>query len=700
MAARQPTRNAVAIDRRKATSFGERIVLIIQSMHNPFSESGEPDAAWYEPPRDPVVTAAIAPAAPRRRTRWKLARWIIAGALALLMAAVAWLAVTAPLSKSLQPIAPPSITLTAADGRIFARQGAIVDRPVDVTRLPPHVWQAFVAIEDRRFLHHGAIDPRGIARAAWHNLRAGGVREGGSTITQQLSKLVFLNADRTAGRKLREVMVAFWLEAWLTKQQILSRYLSNVYFGDNVYGLRAAAHHYFGKQPEQLSVGESALLAGLMKAPSKLAPSTNLAGAQARQALVIAAMADAGFLDSATARAVQPAVLHLRPVPAAIGSSWFADWVLPAARDRAGGGYTEQSVQTTLDSRLQRAADAATAQVGGNMQVALVAMKPDGRVVAMVGGKDYGASSFNRATQARRQPGSTFKLFVYLAALRAGMTPDDRIADTPLTLNGWSPANADRHYQASLTLRDAFARSSNVVAVRLAQKVGPDAVVRAARDLGITSPLSADPSLALGTSGVTLLELTRAYAAIAASAYPVVPHGLPDPPPGWLDRLWDWHHHGIDSRQHAMLLDLLSSTVKKGTGRGAALSTQVFGKTGTTQDNRDAIFVGFAGGLVTAVWIGRDDNQPLPGMAGGGLPAHIWRSFMAQAIGATPLGQKVPKTVDPDALSTGLDAIFGNTRFGLDIGQDGVRITTTPRLPVPRSDDEGDHDDEDGPDND
>ena len=670
-------------------------------MRNPFSESAETDreTAWYEAPREPHVDGPTGPVGqptpPRRWTRWKLIRWAMAGALALFMAAVAWLAVTAPLSKSLQPIAPPSITLTASDGRVFARQGAIVDRPVDVTKLPPHVWQAFVAIEDKRFFHHGAIDPRGIARAAWHNLRAGGVREGGSTITQQLSKLVFLNADRTAGRKLREVMVAFWLEAWLTKQQILSRYLSNVYFGDNVYGLRAAAHHYFGKQPEQLSVGESALLAGLMKAPSKLAPSTNLGGAQARQALVVAAMADAGLIDAATAHAVQPAVLHLRPVPAEIGGSWFADWVLPAARDRAGGGYDEQSVQTTLDSRLQRAADAATAQVGGDMQVALVAMKPDGRVVAMVGGHDYDASSFNRATQARRQPGSTFKLFVYLAALRAGMTPDDRIADTPLTINGWSPSNADRHYQATISLRDAFARSSNVAAVRLAQKVGPDAVVRAARDLGITSPLSADPSLALGTSGVTLLELTRAYAAVAADAYPVVPHGLPDPPAGWIDRFWDWHHHALGDRQHAMLLDLLSATVKTGTGRAAALSTQVFGKTGTTQDNRDAIFVGFAGGLVTAVWIGRDDNQPLPGMAGGGLPARIWRSFMAQAIGATPLGQKAPRTVDPDALSGALDAIIGNTSFGLDIGKDGIKITTTPRAPAARSDDTADHDDDD-----
>ncbi|MDH7639874.1 PBP1A family penicillin-binding protein [Sphingomonas sp. MAHUQ-71] len=617
-----------------------------------------------------------APMKPRRRRFWWL-RWAISGVLLLFMAAVAWLAVTAPLSKSLQPIAPPSIALTDSNGRMFARRGAVTDRPVDVTKLPPHVWQAFVAIEDRRFYHHWAIDPHGIARAAWHNLRAGHVREGGSTITQQLSKLVFLNSDRTAGRKIREVMVAFWLEAWLSKDQILSRYLSNVYFGDNVYGLRAAAHHYFGKQPEDLSVSESAMLAGLMKAPSKLAPSTNLAGAQAREMLVVAAMKDAGFIDAATAAKAHPARLHLRPVPAEIGGSYFADWVLPAARDQAGGGYEQQSVQTTLDSRLQRAAEAAAAQVGSRGQVAIVAMKPDGRVVAMVGGSKYEDSGFNRATQARRQPGSTFKLFVYLAALRAGMTPDSKVEDKPITINGWSPSNADHRYQGMITLRQAFARSSNVAAVRLAQKVGPDAVVKAARDLGITSPLNADPSLALGTSGITLLELTRAYAAVAGNAYPVTPHGLPDPPPGWIDRFWDHKSH-FPSDQHDELLDLLSATVKQGTAKAAALNTQVFGKTGTTQDNRDAIFVGFADGLVTAVWVGRDDNKPIPGLAGGGLPARIWRSFMAQATGARPLGQKLPVVVDPDAVSASGNFTLGNMDFGLDLDEGGLHLRAKP----------------------
>ncbi len=660
-------------------------------MHDPHRERSD------NPVVDPFAPASLMgePEMPiARRGRWRWVRWTIAGVLLAFMLSVAWLAVTAPLSKSLEPIAPPSITLTDSGGRIFARRGAIVSRPVDVRKLPPHVWQAFVAIEDRRFYHHSAIDPHGIARAAWHNLRAGHVREGGSTITQQLSKLVFLNADRTAGRKIREVMVAFWLETWLSKDQILSRYLSNVYFGDNVYGLRAAARHYFGKQPEDLSIGESALLAGLMKAPTRLAPSTNLAGAQAREALVVSAMASAGFIDQATALATGPARLHLRPVPAEIGGSYFADWVLPAARDQAGSGYEQQSVRTTLDARLQRAAESAAAQVGSGEQVAIVAMKPDGRVLAMVGGSTYQDNGFNRATQARRQPGSTFKLFVYLAALRAGMTPDSKIEDKPVTIDGWSPANSDHRYQGMITLRQAFARSSNVAAVRLAQQVGPSAVAKAARDLGIVSPLKVDASLALGTSGVTLLELTRAYAAVAGNAWPVVPHGLPDPPPGWVDRFWDRHSHFPD-RQHDQLLDLLSATVKQGTAKAAALNTQVFGKTGTTQDNRDALFVGFANGIVTAVWVGRDDNKPVPGLAGGGLPARIWRSFMVQATGARPLGEKVPVAVDPDAFDAAGNFTLGNMDFGIDLDQDGLHVKTSPHpgqaTPTPEDepDDEG-----------
>lgn len=617
----------------------------------PFDDAREDVAANNGGPQGAPVPILQPPAPPpsarRRFGRWRIARWILATLLLLFLVTVAWLAIAAPPSRTLRPIAPPSVTLLASNGSLISRRGAVTDSPVDVHQLPAHVSEAFLAIEDRRFYHHIGVDPHGIARAAWHDARAGRMQEGGSTITQQLAKLVYLSADRTAARKLREMMIAMWLEAWLSKDEILSRYLSDVYFGDNVYGLRAAARRYFSKRPEDLTVSEAALLAGLMKAPSRLAPSANLAGAQQRATLVVAAMKQAGFITAAEAARASPASLRLKPAPEPTQATYFSDWVMPALQARADDAFAATTVRTTLDARLQRLAEHAVRQVRlSGAQVALVSMRPDGRLVAMVGGRDYAKSSFNRAVQARRQPGSTFKLFVYLAALRAGMTPDDMIEDRPITIGTWSPRNADGRYRGTTTLREAFARSSNVAAVRLTQKVGPAAVVRAAQDLGIQSPLPAEPSIALGTSGTSLLELASAYAAVAGGEYPVRPYGLSEQ--AGQRPLADAPHR-MDDRERAMLLDLLSTVVNSGTGRAAALNVHTYGKTGTSQDNRDALFVGFAGGLVTAVWVGRDDNQPLPGVAGGGLPASIWRRFTAEAIGARPARAIVPRTVDPDA---------------------------------------------------
>ena len=478
---------------------------------------------------DWFATAADSPSErPRRRT--SALRWAIRGTgvlIVLLVVAIGWLALTAPLSKSLQPPTPPSITLTADDGTPIARRGAIIGAPVDAAKLPEHVTQAFVAIEDRRFYSHWGIDPRGIARAFWHNLRGGGVREGGSTITQQLAKNAFLDSDRTAARKIREVMISFWLEAWLSKDEILSRYLSNVYFGDNCYGITAAAKHYFGRTPDRLNVGQAAMLAGLVKAPSRLAPTSNLKGARAREMVVVGAMEDAGFLTKAEAADVQPQRV-LAAAPQALPSgTYFADWVLPEARDQAGEIKAEASVRTTLDLRLQRAAERVVRQAGlRQAQTALVAMRRDGRVVAMVGGKDYGKSPFNRATQARRQPGSTFKLFVYLAAMRAGKTPDTLVDDSPVEIAGWKPRNDDNRYLGEITLQRAFARSSNVAAARLTQEVGVRNVIKAARDLGISTPIPDEATIGLGTAEVSLLELTAAYAGVANGTYPVEPRGI------------------------------------------------------------------------------------------------------------------------------------------------------------------------------
>ncbi|BBD97082.1 penicillin-binding protein [Sphingobium amiense] len=607
--------------------------------------------------------------------------------LALLMVAIAWLAVTAPLSRSLKPIAPPSISLMSADGHLIARRGAVIDRPVTVAELPAHVPQAFMAIEDRRFQSHWGVDPRGIARAMWHNLWSDGASQGGSTITQQLAKGVFLSSDRTFGRKAREAMIAVWLEVWLTKDQIMERYLSNVYFGDNVYGLRAAARHYFNRSPDRLTIPQAAMLAGLLKAPSRLAPTTNLKGARARAALVTRAMVEAGYISQAERNALPPARLDVHEEADPTSGTYFADWVLPQARDRAGAVYGEQEIATTLDWRIQRLAEAAIRRAPlGEAQAALVAMKPDGSVVALVGGKNYAKSSFNRAVQARRQPGSTFKLFVYLAAFRAGMTPDDRIDDTPITTGTYRPANHGGKYRGRITLRQAFAASSNVAAVRLTQKVGVDNVIKVARDLGVTAPLTEDLSLALGTSEIPLIELAEAYAAVAAGSYPVLAHGLPPEEQGWFEKLMQ-RQRRFSEDQLAMIRDLLSSAANRGTGSAAALRTRTFGKTGTTQDSRDAIFVGYAGGLVTAVWIGNDDNSPLPGgAAGGGVPARIWRNFMAGAINE-PVDDTSEAEQNPDLVNAianvAVETGIGN--IGLGVDEDGMTVNIGPnriRLPV------------------
>lgn len=630
--------------------------------------------------------SAFAPPTPWRR-RLQILGWIIAAGLALLMLVIGWLAVTAPLSRSLRPIAPPSISLMSTDGHLIARRGAVIDTPVTIAQLPAHVPQAFMAIEDRRFYSHWGVDPRGIARAAWHNLWSDGSSQGGSTITQQLAKGVFLSSDRTMGRKAREAMIAFWLEAWLTKDQILERYLSNVYFGDNVYGLRAAALHYFNRAPERLTIPQAAMLAGLLKAPSRLAPTSNLKGARARAALVTQAMVDAGYLTQAERNALPPVRLNVRETPDATTGTYFADWVLPDARDRAGAVYGEQKIDTTLDWRIQRLAEAAVRRAPlGGAQAALVAMKPDGSVVAMVGGKNYAKSSFNRAVQARRQPGSTFKLFVYLAAFRAGMTPEDMIDDTPITTGSYRPANHGGKYRGRISLRQAFAASSNVAAVRLTQKVGVDNVIKVARDLGVTAPLTEDLSLALGTSEIPLIELAEAYAAVAAGSYPVLAHGLPPEERGWFERLMA-RQRAFDDDELAMIRDLLSSAANRGTGSAAALRTSTFGKTGTTQDSRDAIFVGYAGGLVTAVWIGNDDNSPLPGgAAGGGIPARIWRNFMSGAINEAVEDAPV-ETQDADLVNAianiSVETGIGNVGLGVDEG--GMTVNLGPaqiRLPT------------------
>ncbi len=603
----------------------------------------------------PWEEAAAAPAAtPGKpwlmgKTRWWWFSRAGAALMLLFILIVFWLAVTAPLSKSLQPIAPPRITLLAWDGTPIARNGAIVDKPVEVKKLPPHVVQAFLSIEDRRFYSHWGVDPRSIARALWSNTFGSGIQQGGSTITQQLAKFTFLTPEKSLTRKAREALIAFWLEAWLTKDEILERYLSNAYFGDNIYGLRAASMHYFYRKPENLTLSQAAMLAGLVQAPNRLAPTRNPQRAAKRAKLVLNAMVATGAISEAKADATPIAKIDVRYKETLPTGTYFADWAMPQARLDAETGYSDQVIRTTLDSRLQNIARKVIARAPlGNAQVALVAMRPNGEVVAMVGGKSYKESPFNRATQAKRQPGSTFKLFVYTTALRSGMTPDSKVDDSPIIEGDYRPKNYSDRYRGQITLKQAFAQSSNVAAVRLYNQLGYSAVARAAKDLGVQSPLTRDASLALGSSGMTLLELTSAYAGVAGNKWPVEPRAFVAEEEGWFGWLLS-AQRSFSNAQHKALLELLGATVNQGTGRAARLSIPAYGKTGTSQDYRDALFVGFAGDLVVGVWIGNDDNTPLRNITGGGLPARIWRDFMSQAVkGAGPRPKPKPaKEPDP-----------------------------------------------------
>ncbi len=602
-----------------------------------------------------------------RSKLWWTGRGILA-ALALFVTLIGWLAVTAPLSKSLEPIAPPQVTLLASDGTPIARQGAIVEAPVKVADLPPHVVQAFIAIEDRRFYSHWGIDPRGIARAAWTGYG------GGSTITQQLAKFTFLTPEQSLSRKAREALIALWLESWLTKDEILERYLSNAYFGDNQYGLRAASLHYFYRQPQKLRPEQAAMLAGLLQAPSRYAPTKHFDKAKKRMELVIGSMVDEGYLTAAEAKALPDPRIDVRTRDDNLPTgTYFADWALPLAREGMEASYSKQTLTTTLDSRLQALANRIVARAPlGGAQVALVAMRRNGEVVAMVGGRDYRKSPFNRATQARRQPGSTFKTFVYLTALEEGWEPDDTIPNTPITQGSYRPKNAREQYSEQITLEDAFASSSNVAAVRLFQAVGSDKVIRTARRLGITAPMTeGDPSLALGTSSMTLMELTAAYAGIAANEYPVEPHAFARGERSW----WDWlttRRDSMSSGDHEDLEGMLRAAINRGTGRNASLPIANYGKTGTTQDYRDALFVGYAGDLVVGVWVGNDDNTPLNGVTGGSTPARIWRDFLRGAlkIEAAP-APKAEDTPDPEGPVQPLDVLDGEE---IPVGQDGTTL--------------------------
>ena len=577
-------------------------------------------------------------------------------------AAVAWYARDLPDIADLEKasVRKPIVSVLAADGSVLARYGQIHGDSVRVRDLPPHVPRAFLAIEDRRFYSHPGIDAIGIMRAGMRNLAAGTIREGGSTITQQLAKNLFLTRERTLKRKIQETLLAFWLEHRFTKDQILGIYLNRVYFGAGAYGVDAAAQRYFGRPAAKLTLFEAAVLAGLVKAPSRNNPIVAPKRAAQRANLVLAQMARAGWLSEASAaRARRNTVAYGGRRSASVGGRYFTDWVLDRVDDFVGYTSGDLTVRTTLLPRFQRNAEAAATRVlKANAarrvsQAALVALAPDGAVRAMVGGRDYGQSQYNRATRALRQPGSAFKLFVFMAALEDGMRPGDTVSDRPITVQGWSPRNAGATYRGDVTLRESAARSSNAVAVALTEKVGRKTVIQAARRLGITTDLRPDPSLALGAHEVTLLELTGAYAAVANGGDGVWPYGITEIRDGDGRILYQRSGGGpgrvIQGDIVAGLNDLFTAVVAWGTGKVAKLDRPAAGKTGTNQENRDAWFVGYTPDLVAGVWLGNDNFSPMKSVSGGSLAAQMWRQFMSASLRGLPPRPLVGKPQDLSA---------------------------------------------------
>lgn len=556
----------------------------------------------------------------------------------------------------------PSITILGADGRVLMSYGDLYGDPVELRQIPDFLPKAVLATEDRRFYEHGGLDPVGILRAFVANLRAGKVVQGGSTISQQLAKNLFLNPDRTMRRKVQETLLALWLEQRYTKDQILTIYLNRVYFGAGTYGVEAAAQRYFGKSARSVTLYESAMLAGLLKAPSRFSPARDGDLASRRAEQVLANMVDAEFITGRQAEAAKTAKTKFAMALSGQGGRYFGDWIVDQVTTFIGYPDRDLVVMTTLMPRLQKQAeaklDAILASQGANAgasQAALVSMAPDGAIRAMVGGRDYGESQFNRATQALRQPGSSFKAFVYLAALEAGLEPDEILVDAPVTIDGWSPRNFDNRYRGDVSVREAVAQSLNSVAVRVAERAGRQNVIQVARRLGITADLKPTPSLALGSSEVTLLEMTQAYAAFANGGEGVWAYGIQEirDTKGQVlyRRSGDGPGRVIAPDTLENLQELLTAVVTEGTGRGATIGRPAAGKTGTSQDHRDAWFIGFTAELVTGVWLGNDDGTPMRAMTGGQLPARIWHDYMIAAlegIPAQPLRAAAPMPESPE----------------------------------------------------
>jgi penicillin-binding protein 1A len=558
------------------------------------------------------------------------------------------------------------IRIRAADGTLLVSLGPSFGRWLSYDEIPGTMRSAMIAVEDRRFRSHPGVDPIGVARSFKVRFTSGHWKQGGSTITQQLARNIFLTNSRTFGRKVKEAVLAMALEAKFSKNQILELYINRVYFGGGAYGIDAASRTFFGHGAEQLSLGEAAIIAGLVKAPSNYSPIADVKAARGRAGVVINSMVENGFLSADAAANANPATIKVQPPAKQNSVRYFTDWALPQLDTLIDETSDPIDVWTTLDPGMQSAANRA---IGANTprgaQGALVAIDRDGAVRAMIGGRDYVDSIYNRATQAERQPGSAWKLFVYLSALESGMKPTDTLVDEPISINGWTPRNSTRAFAGTVTLREAFARSINTISAKIGDQLGFSTIADMARRFGITGKISTYPSMVLGTSEVRLIDMTRAFAAVSNRGVSTLPYAIRKVVTS--DGRLLYQHAQSEERVlvapyvAASMTDLLQTAVLSGTGRAAQIGRPVAGKTGTTTSNKDGWFIGFSSGLTTGVWMGRDDARPIAGLQGGTAPARAFSDFMRIAVAKRPVENFQLEVPLPDWQLEPDEEVWGNT---------------------------------------
>ncbi len=619
----------------------------------------------------------------------RILKWVLIGGVTLALAGLVALTIAVYTARASLPSfeelkSSPNgqmIRVHAVDGTVIASLGPSYGEWIDYSKIPAPMRDAMVSIEDRRFRSHWGVDPVALARItkfAFDHRGTDRRLQGASTITQQVARTIFLSNKYDVGRKLREMVLALALERKFTKDQILELYLNKVYFGGGAYGIDAASRTFFGHPATNLTLSESAVIAGLVKAPSRYSPTADAEAAIGRASVVLDVMVETGALTRAQADAARPAEVKLAAAPKQNSVRYFTDWALPQLEVLIDETEAPLDVWTTIDLRMQNAAtQAIQANTPAGAQGALVSLDRDGAVRAMVGGRDYVSSIYNRATQATRQPGSAFKLFVYLAALEAGHKPDDQVVDEPVTIGGWSPRNNSGRFSGEMSLRSAFAYSINTVAAKLGQEVGFGTVADMARRFGITTPVNTQPAMVLGTSNVRLIDMTRAFASVANKGVGVTPYAITRVTANGAVI----YQHEVDTSRvlvapyvAAQMTDLMQTAVATGSGKAAQIGRPVAGKTGTTTSNKDGWFLGFSSGLTTGVWMGRDDAKRVGGLQGGAAPARAFAAFMRPAVANRPAEEFETEVTLPEWQIEPDDESYGAPDNAIFVDEDGNPI--------------------------